>query len=137
MGVNRDCCRVYVQELAAEGGEAAELLLNSENLERVLWARLSLLPTGYPQTPLQYLLGSYARAGGELRAASALKDAALQARACEAMTYARGLVVSYTGLMLNMEMFPQVARAPPPLPPPFHPWSFCSHSSLWRWPVSP
>eukprot|EP00873_Tetraselmis_striata_P001321 jgi/Tetstr1/421585/TSEL_012529.t1 len=95
------------QELAAEGGEAAELLLNSENLERVLWARLSLLPTGYPQTPLQYLLGSYARAGGELRAASALKDAALQARACEAMTYARGLVVSYTGLMLNMEMFPQ------------------------------
>lgn len=105
------CClpTTAAQELRAEAGEGVEtLLLDKDNLERVLWGRLSFLPLGYPQTPLQYLLGCYSRASGEIRAAGSLKDEPLQEAVVGALVYGKQLVVSYTGLMLTMDMFPQV-----------------------------
>eukprot|EP00951_Prasinocladus_malaysianus_P046943 scaffold648216_cov53-Prasinocladus_malaysianus.AAC.1 len=101
------------QELKAEstGDGGASLLLDSESLERVLWARLSFIPAGYPQTPLAYLMGCYTRATSELRPRSAASPGGRNAEAQQALTdalvYAKQLIVSYTGLMLNMDMFPQ------------------------------
>uniref|UniRef100_A0A061QXI9 RING-type E3 ubiquitin transferase n=1 Tax=Tetraselmis sp. GSL018 TaxID=582737 RepID=A0A061QXI9_9CHLO len=101
------------EELRTEAGaeSSSPLLLDEENLERVLWARLSFLPPGYPQTPLMYLLGCYQRASQEIRAAGSLKDPGLQKSITDALIYGKQLVVSYVGLMLTMDMFPQPPEA--------------------------
>lgn len=44
----------------------------------------------------------------ELRAAGLLKDPSDQARLGECLSLARQLAVSYVGLMLTLDMFPQV-----------------------------
>jgi hypothetical protein len=59
---------ILLQELQQEQpGESsgAALQLDKENVERALMARLSTPPTSYPQWPVQYLLGCYARASGQ------------------------------------------------------------------------
>eukprot|EP00887_Chlorella_sp_A99_P007091 scaffold2.g7091.t1 len=76
------------EELRAEvGADGGPLLLSSDTVERVLMARLSSPPAAYPQWPVHYLLGCYARASGGW------------------------LAVSYTGLTLSLDMFPQPPEA--------------------------
>jgi ubiquitin conjugation factor E4 B len=74
-------------------------------------ARLSNPPASYPQWPVQYLMGCYARAMEEARGVSLLKDAGDQQRLIDALTLARQLTISYTGFILTMEMFPQPPNA--------------------------
>ena len=93
----------------------AQLRLSRDNLERVLMARL-MEPS--PEWPAQYLLGCYGRASAEIRASPGLKDAALVQHVQAALLYAKQLIVSYAGLVLIMDMFPQVGAG------------HCSHVSL-------
>ena len=55
-----------LQELAEERSAQSTLLLSRDEIDRVLMARLLDPPAGYPQWPLHYLLGSYARCEGGL-----------------------------------------------------------------------
>ena len=74
-------------------------------------SRLSNPPASYPQWPVQYLMGCYARASEETRSVSLLKDASDQQRLIDTLTLARQLAVSYTGFILTLEMFPQPPNA--------------------------
>jgi hypothetical protein len=65
----------------------------------------------YPQWPVPYLLGCYARAGDEARAAASLKDPADRQRLVDALALVRQLTVSYVGLIFEVGMFPQPAAA--------------------------
>ncbi len=97
-----------LQELAEEGGLPQEQLrLDRDNLERVLMARLMEEPAE-AQWPLHYLLACYGRASDEFRASASIKDAATVQRVQESLLYSKQLVVSYSGLLLTMDMFPQV-----------------------------
>ncbi|GAB4813256.1 hypothetical protein N2152v2_000302, partial [Parachlorella kessleri] len=98
-------------ELQDESGTSDTPLLSGNNLERVLMARLSDPPSAYPQWPVHYLIGCYARAAEELRSVSHLKSPGDQARLAEALGLARQLAVSYVGLTLYMDMFPQPPHA--------------------------
>lgn len=88
--------------------------MTSEDIERVLMAYLTEPPTvsgdGVPIPPLypiRYLLASYARATYEGRSLSTMKDTALAERAYDLLQYAKSLCVSYVGMTLTMDMFPQ------------------------------
>ncbi|PSC67765.1 putative ubiquitin conjugation factor E4 [Micractinium conductrix] len=102
-----------VEELRAEGGGAGggPLLLSKDNVERALMARLSEPPPAYPQWPVHYLIGVYARASDELRSVGMLKEAAQQAALADSLQLCRQLAVSYAGLVLTLDMFPQPAEA--------------------------
>ena len=50
-----------LQELAEERSGNSTLLLSRDEIDRVLMARLLDPPVDYPQWPLHYLLGCYAR----------------------------------------------------------------------------
>lgn len=102
----------------------SQLKLNRDNLERVLMARLMDSPD-VVQWPLHYLLACYTRASDEFRAASAIRDAATVQRVQESLLYSKQLIVSYSGLLLTMEMFPQVCSR---LIPQHHP--VMSHAML-------
>ena len=100
-------------DAGASGGDAGAsgapaLLLNRDVLERALMARLSEPPPGYPELPLAYLLGCYRRASAAVRSTVPLKDKAAQARLQESCLYCKELSVNYMGLLLTMDMFPQV-----------------------------
>ncbi|KAK9804240.1 hypothetical protein WJX72_002942 [[Myrmecia] bisecta] len=101
------------QELQSENqGQPAGQLFQKDNLERVLMSRLMEgAGVSYPQPPLQYLLGCYARALEEFRASSTLKDKAALEGLQQALQFGRELIVSYAGLLLTIEMFPQPAEA--------------------------
>lgn len=71
-------------------------------------ARLSEPPPGYPQLPLAYLMGCYRRASAAVRNVPPFKDQAAQQHLQESCLYCKELSVNYTGLLLNMDMFPQV-----------------------------
>ena len=71
-------------------------------------SRLTDPPPGYPQPPLAYLLGCYARASAASRSLPALSDKQALAQLQATVAAAKALVVSYAGLMLTMDMFPQV-----------------------------
>ncbi len=71
-------------------------------------ARLTDPPPGYPQPPLEYLLGCYGRASAASRGLPALSDKQALAHLQATLANSRALVVSYAGLMLTMDMFPQV-----------------------------
>ena len=114
------------QELREEQGlpltpsaEAPPLRLTRDIMERVLMARLTDPPPGYPQPPLEYLLGCYGRASAASRGLPALSDKQALAHLQATLANSRALVVSYAGLMLTMDMFPQVGSLrcrPTPLP---------------------
>ena len=74
-------------------------------------ARLSDPPSTYPQWPVQYLLGCYARALEEARSASLLKAPTDQQALVETLTLSRRLAVSNAGFIITMEMFPQPPEA--------------------------
>ena len=52
---------LVLQELAEERSGNSTLLLSRDEIDRVLMARLLDPPADYPQWPLHYLLGCYAR----------------------------------------------------------------------------
>jgi hypothetical protein len=105
---------LHPQELMQEQGTSAPPLMDRDLLDRLLTARLSDVPSGYPQAPFPYLLGCYRRAAEELRSARGLKDPQSAARVADLLVYCMELIVSYSGLMLFMEMFPQACPHPPP-----------------------
>ncbi len=72
-------------------------------------------PAARAEWPLHYLLRCYTRASDEFRAAPgalAREPGAVQ-RVQSALLYAKGLAVSYAGLLLIMSMFPQVTHLHP------------------------
>ncbi|KAL4426229.1 hypothetical protein ABPG77_009844 [Micractinium sp. CCAP 211/92] len=101
------------EELRAEAGDAAAepLLLSRDNAERALMARLSEESPAGAQWPVHYLLGVYGRAADELRNVGLLKDASQQAALTETLQLCRQLAVSYSGLILSLDMFPQPPEA--------------------------
>lgn len=97
-----------MQELAQEVGVPLEQLrLDKENLERVLMSRLMDVPVA-DKWPLHYLLACYGRASDEFRASATIKDAATVQQVQNSLLYSKQLIVSYSGLLLTMDMFPQV-----------------------------
>ena len=98
------------QELQAENGaHAAPVLLSKDNLERALMARL--MEDAGDQWPVFYLVGCYARASNEFRAASALRSPAAAVAVQAALSLSKQLAVSYSGLLLTMDLFPQARCA--------------------------
>ena len=81
--------------------------MRKDNLERVLMARLMQPPAEAPW-PVFYLIGCYSRASDVIRESTSARDPAAQARVQDALVFTKELAVSYAGLMLGMDMFPQV-----------------------------
>ena len=98
-----------VQEISEETGiPIAELHLSKDNLERALMAKLM---EGFSEEwPLHYLTASYNRLSDELRSLTTIGDQAVLERVTDTLIYGKQLTVSYSGLLLTMDMFPQVPR---------------------------
>ncbi|GBF98629.1 ubiquitin conjugation factor E4-like [Raphidocelis subcapitata] len=95
---------VYLEGLAKElAEEGTPPQLCAATLDRAIVARLiEAPPPAYPQPPLHYLLGCYARASDALRSASGGRgDAAERARLVEVVSEARAQVVQYAVLLLS------------------------------------
>jgi hypothetical protein len=101
----QECLQELSQETAVP---AAQLHLNRDNLERVLMARLMEVEDA-AEWPLHYLLASYSRATDEFRSAAALQEPAAVERVQSSLLYSKQLIVSYSGLLLTMDMFPQAS----------------------------
>lgn len=101
---NENAETLSLQELAAEAdGKAVHL--NRDLLDRVLVARLiESPPQEYPQTPLQYLLGCYARCQDEQRKGP-------KAELAPVLQGIRELVISYAGLTLTGGIIPHPGAA--------------------------
>ena len=97
-----------LQEISEETGvPTSELRLGRDNLERALMARL--MEGGVSnEWPLHYLMASYNRLSEELRSLNAIRDQDELSRMTSTLIYGKQLTVSYSGLLLNMDMFPQV-----------------------------
>lgn len=96
-----------VQEISEETGiPISELHLSKDNLERALMAKLMEDIT--EEWPLHYLMASYNRLSDELRSLTTIGDQAVLERVTDALIYGKQLTVSYSGLLLSMDMFPQV-----------------------------
>ena len=91
----------------SQGGTSSSVLLQADNLERVLMARL-LNPPDPSSRPWDYLLASYGRASQEINALSSMRNKVVAARLSQLLTGLKQLLVSYSGLLLSMSMFPQV-----------------------------
>ena len=64
------------------------------------------------QWPVFYLVGCYARASDEFRAATTLRSPAVMAAVQAALSVSKQLAVSYSGLLLTMDLFPQARCRP-------------------------
>ena len=96
------------QEISEETGVAtSQLRLGRDNLERAIMARL-MDDELSKQWPLHYLMASYNRLSDELRSLTTVRDQAELQRMTSALIYGKQLTVSYSGLLLNLDMFPQV-----------------------------
>ena len=62
--------------------------------------------------PLHYLMASYNRLSEELRSLTTIRDQDELSRMTSTLIYGKQLTVSYSGLLLNMDMFPQVLPLP-------------------------
>ena len=92
-------------------GQSAPLM-TAELLDRIVVARLiESPPSTYPQSPLQYLIGCYARAANELRNNRTVADSPELASLA---TSCKELIVSYAGLVLQ-GVVPQVGEPSYPL----------------------
>lgn len=89
-------------------GDASAVALSPENIDRVIVARLIESPPEpeYPQPPLQYLFGCYARLVDEARTRQVSEKPGLVA----ALSACRELLVSYTGLVLAGGIIPHVGK---------------------------
>ena len=96
-----------LQELLSEG---KPLLCGKDTIDRAIMARLLDPPAEYPQWPLQYLIGCYARATAEIRALSALRDKDAANKVQQDLQYCKELIAANAGLLLTMSdsLFPQV-----------------------------
>ena len=98
---------MQVQEISEETGiPISELHLSRDNLERALMAKLMEDIT--EEWPLHYLMASYNRLSDELRFLTTIGDQAVLERVTDTLIYGKQLTVSYSGLLLSMDMFPQV-----------------------------
>lgn len=106
-------CNQEIEQERATAGDAppGPLLLQADNLERVLMARL-LSPPDPSARPWQYLLASYGRVTQEQQLLSSVRDRDFAAKLGQTLTGLKQLLVSYSGLLLNMGMFPQVSFHP-------------------------
>ena len=96
-----------VQEISEETGiPISELHLSRDNLERALMAKLMEDIT--EEWPLHYLMASYNRLSDELRSLTTIGEQAVLERVTDTLIYGKQLTVSYSGLLLSMDMFPQV-----------------------------
>ncbi len=87
-------------------GSDPELLLSKDLLDSVIVSRLiESPPSSYPQFPLHYLLGCYARASAEMRTRAVADSPQLSA----AVQACKELIVSYAGLLLVAGVVPQVS----------------------------
>lgn len=109
------CCSQHaepfmkLQEISEETGiPIAELHLSRDNLERALMARL--MDEVSSEWPLHYLMASYNRLSDELRSLTTIGDQAVLERVTDTLIYGKQLTVSYSGLLLSMDMFPQVSQ---------------------------
>jgi len=93
---------------AASSPEAPPLRLKRDIMERVLMSRLTDPPADYPRPPLLYLIGCYARASAASRSLPSLSNKQALAQLQATLAAGKALIVSYVGLMLTMDMFPQV-----------------------------
>ena len=93
---------------AAPSPEAPPLRLKRDIMERVLMSRLTDPPAGYPLPPLVYLIGCYTRASAASRSLPSLSNKQALAQLQATLAAGKALIVSYAGLMLTMDMFPQV-----------------------------
>ena len=97
-----------MQEISEESGiPTSQLLLCRNNLERALMARL-MEANGSSEWPLHYLMACYGRLSDELRALTTIRNQAELERITSTLIYGKQLTVSYSGLLINMDMFPQV-----------------------------
>ncbi len=97
-----------LQEISEETGvPIAELRLGRENLERALMARL-MEDDLSSEWPLHYLMASYDRLSEHLRSSTTIRDQDELNKMTSTLIYGKQLTVSYSGLLLNMDMFPQV-----------------------------
>jgi len=102
-----------IQEISEETGVAtSQLRLGRENLERAIMARL-MDDDLSSEWPLQYLMASYNRLSDELRSLTTVRDQAELQRMTSTLIYGKQLTVSYSGLLLNLDMFPQVLTLHP------------------------
>ena len=101
-----------LQEISEETGvPVSELRLGRENLERALMARL-MEDDLSSEWPLHYLMASYDRLSEILRSSTTIRDQDELNRMTSTLIYGKQLTVSYSGLLLNMDMFPQVLHCP-------------------------
>ena len=99
---------VVLQEISEETGvPIPELRLGRENLERALMARL-MEDDLSSEWPLHYLMASYDRLSENLRSSTTIRDQDELNKMTSTLIYGKQLTVSYSGLLLNMDMFPQV-----------------------------
>lgn len=97
-----------LQEISEETGvPTSELRLGRDNLERALMARLMEGDVS-SEWPLHYLMASYNRLSEDLRSLTTIRDQDELSRMTSILIYGKQLTVSYSGLLLNMDMFPQV-----------------------------
>lgn len=99
-----------LRDEAGDGGSEA-LLLCQDNVERALMARLSVESPAGGQWPVHYLISLYGRATDELRSVTLLKQEGQRAALTETLQLCRQLAVSYAGLTLTLDMFPQPPEA--------------------------
>ena len=90
--------------------EARPLQLGKDTVDRAIMARLLDAPEDYPQWPLTYLVGCYARAIQEARSLSSIKDKEAANQLQQLLQYCKDLITSNAGLLLTMSdsLFPQV-----------------------------
>ncbi len=99
---------LVLQEISEETGvPIPELRLGRENLERALMARL-MEDDLSSEWPLHYLMASYDRLSENLRSSTTIRDQDELNKMTSTLIYGKQLTVSYSGLLLNMDMFPQV-----------------------------
>jgi hypothetical protein len=105
-----------MQEISEESGiPTYQLRLCRDNLERALMARL-MEADGSSGWPLHYLMACYSRLSDELRALTTIRNQAEIESITSTLIYSKQLTVSYSGLLINMDMFPQVLLLMPSHP---------------------
>ena len=89
-------------------------MVHPDHIERVLLARLSHPPD--PQSrPWDYLVSCYNRSVQQQHSLALLRNKDFSARLGQALSGLKQLLVSYSGLLLTMNMFPQVLLGLSPL----------------------
>lgn len=109
--------RVVLSDLAEElrqerrDDTETQALLQHDEIERVIMERLSQPPKDKQERSIRYLTECYVRAQDESRRAERYKDKEFAQQVQKTMEFARELIVSYSGILLQTDMFPQTKEA--------------------------